>query len=71
MRNDCPCHGCQKRCLLCHAHCDEYAKWSKAMSERAKRSRYDVEADTFAIQRGDRIRRARQQKFDEKNRNRG
>ena len=66
MRNDSPCYGCEKRCLLCHAHCDEYADWSRGMSERSKRPRAEIEADSFAIERGERIKRARQQRFDER-----
>ena len=57
--------------MLCHAHCEEYAEWSKKQRERSRRPTADVMAASFEIERGDRIRRARQQRFDDRNRKRG
>ena len=63
-----PCYDCEKRCLLCHAHCDNYAKWAEMMKNRAKRSRHDVELDSFAMERHDRVRRTQQERFSERRR---
>lgn len=71
MKINSPCFGCVKRCLLCHAHCKEYAEYQQKLKERAKRSKTEIEADTFAIKRSERIKRARQQRFDDMQRNRG
>ena len=66
MRVDSPCYGCKIRCLLCHAHCNEYAKYQAKLKEQSKRSKAEIEADTFVVERSDRIRRLRQTRYDEK-----
>lgn len=66
---ECPCYGCKDRCLLCHAHCEKYAKYSRAMSERAKRSVSEIEANSVMFEQKRRIRRTQQERSAERSRN--
>ena len=66
MKINSPCYGCKKRCLLCHAHCKEYADYQAELKKQAKRSKADIDATTFELERSERIRRTQQERFDER-----
>lgn len=50
-----PCYGCMKRCMLCHAHCDEYADWVVERKNGDSVRRAEVEAKAMAVERSLRI----------------
>lgn len=68
MRINSPCFTCVERCILCHAHCEKYAEWTKMMKERKKRPVGEIEADAVAIARKKRSRLAQQERWREMNR---
>lgn len=63
-----PCYKCGKRCLLCHAHCEEYADWAEMMRNRSKRPQGEIEADILRIEQKKRVRRVQQARWQERNR---
>lgn len=63
-----PCYECQKRCMLCHAHCTEYAEWAEKMRNRPKRPKSEIETDILRIDQQKRIRRLQQARWQEMNR---
>ena len=34
-----PCLGCSNRAIGCHAHCDKYKDWKKALGEFNKKAK--------------------------------
>ena len=50
-REPSPCFTCVKRCLLCHAQCEEYAAWVQRQKDRRQQVRQKnvggFEADNF------------------------
>ena len=56
MKNS-PCHGCEERCILCHAHCDKYAEWTAEQQKLYDKRMSENESRTVAIDRSIRIKR--------------
>lgn len=51
----CPCKDCDRRKLLCHSQCAEYAKFKDWREEVIKRKAEGVEAKNYAIEKAIKI----------------